>query len=144
MSDESDSESSAKSVIEGELTEGSQLARADELLPSTLHVLPLSGRPFFPPHVMPLFIDDAQWLETVKEIGETPHKMVGLVLLRPDAADPPGPRDYHRVGTVVRMHEPNRLEGRIRFVAEGIQRFEIIEWQSASTIQNPPRKSRPS
>ncbi len=117
-------------VVNGQVETGSELARADELLPPTLHLLPLSERPFFPPHVMPLFIDESAWLDTIKQVGETPHKMVGLVLVKPDAGEPPRHSDFHRFGTVVRVHDPNRTEGRIRFMAEGLERFEIVEWLS--------------
>ncbi len=130
MTRQADKGDGAAKIVEGDLEAGSQLARADELLPPTLHLLPLSERPFFPPHVMPLFIDESAWLETVQQVGETPHKMVGLVLLRPDASEPPEPKDFHHFGTVVRAHDPNRAEGRIRFMAEGLERFEIVEWLS--------------
>ena len=80
--------------LNGEGGGDSQLARAGEVLPPTLHLLPLSERPFFPPHVMPLFVNESAWLETVQQVGQTPHKLVGLVLVRPDVGEPPQPRDH--------------------------------------------------
>ncbi len=130
MNKKADHDNGSCEVVNGQVETGSELARADELLPPTLHLLPLSERPFFPPHVMPLFIDESAWLDTIKQVGETPHKMVGLVLVKPDAGEPPRHSDFHRFGTVVRVHDPNRTEGRIRFMAEGLERFEIVEWLS--------------
>ena len=111
-------------------------ARAGELvlpakvLPSTLHILPLSERPFFPPQTLPLLMDSKRWLDTVDAIGDTAHHMVGLLLA--DASEPEEARskDFYTVGCAVRMHNPVRGEGKIQFIAEGLRRFRVIEWLS--------------
>jgi ATP-dependent Lon protease len=110
------------------------IVRAANVLPPVLHLLPVADRPFFPAIVLPVLIDEKPWLETVKAVGETPHKVIGLVLVKGDSAVEARPADFYSVGTVVRMHNPVRQGGRIQFMAEGIQRFRIRDWIS----QEPP------
>lgn len=98
--------------------------------PATIHLLPMTEKPFFPAQTLPLLMNEGPWMETVKRIGETPHHLVGLVLVRGDKSDDAKPEDFYEVGTLVRMHHPMRADGKIQFVAEGITRFRIAEWIS--------------
>jgi ATP-dependent Lon protease len=106
------------------------IVRAANVLPPVLHLLPVAERPFFPAILLPVLIDEKPWFETVKSIGETPHKVIGLVLVKGESAVEAGPEDFYSMGTVVRMHNPVRQGGRIQFMAEGIQRFRIRNWIS--------------
>ncbi|MDQ3196903.1 MAG: endopeptidase La [Pseudomonadota bacterium] len=99
-------------------------------LPATLYLLPMSDRPFFPAQSLPLLLNERPWLETIDRIGETEHKMVGLVLVKPDRPEDAGQRDFHAVGTVVRMHRPMSTDGKMQFIAEGVARFRILDWIS--------------
>lgn len=110
-----------------------QLVLPGDVLPPTLHLLPLTERPFFPGQVMPILVSEEQWLETVKQVGEAPHRMAGLVLLKGDTNEA-SPASFYSIGTVVRMHNPGRQHGQIQFMAEGIERFRIHEW----VTQEPP------
>ncbi|MCS6785460.1 MAG: endopeptidase La [Thiobacillaceae bacterium] len=101
-----------------------------QTLPATLYLLPMTEKPFFPAQTLPLLMNEGPWLETVKRIGDTPHHLVGLVLVRGDKSDDARPEDFYSVGTLVRMHHPMRSEGKIQFIAEGIRRFRIAEWIS--------------
>lgn len=111
-------------------TPSSELAVAGDILPGVLHLLPLTERPFFPAQTLPLLMNEAPWMETVQSIGDTPHHLVGLVLVKADNAEHARTEDFHLVGSVVRMHHPMRAEGKIQFIAEGIQRFRIVRWIS--------------
>ena len=115
-----------------------ELARAEDVLPTTLHLLPLTERPFFPAQGVPILMNDTPWIETVEAIGETPHHLVGLVLADAAEADHAKPIDFHGIGTVVRMHHPVRNSGKIQFIAEGLKRFRILEWLS----ERPPFVAR--
>ncbi|PWB49086.1 MAG: endopeptidase La [Nitrosomonadales bacterium] len=120
-------------AIEGEVIEpagSSGLALPQPLFPDTLYLLPLTERPFFPAQTLPLLMNMGPWLETVEKIGETEHKMVGLVLVRPNTADEVTPQDFFATGTAVHMHHPVRTEGKIQFIAEGQRRFRIVKWLS--------------
>ncbi|MCP5201443.1 MAG: endopeptidase La [Gammaproteobacteria bacterium] len=104
-------------------------ALARDVLPEQLLVLPLRARPYFPAQTMPLVIEDEPWRETIERVGNTPHKLVGLVYSRhPAEIDVPRPEDFAVWGTVARVHHPMREDGRIQFIAEGIERFRIKSW----------------
>ncbi|MDP1705863.1 MAG: endopeptidase La [Sulfurimicrobium sp.] len=123
----------ANEAIEGEVIESagsSELALSQQVLPDTLYLLPLTERPFFPAQTLPLLMNMGPWLETVEKIGDTEHKMVGLVLVRPNTADDVTPQDFYATGTAVHMHHPVRTEGKIQFIAEGQRRFRIVKWLS--------------
>ena len=107
-----------------------ELALPSSVLPNTIHLLPLTERPFFPAQGVPVLMNDEPWTATVKAIGETAHRLVGLVKVGRDDADQATPEDFARIGTVVRMHHPMRNSGKIQFIAEGLRRIRIVEWLS--------------
>lgn len=107
-----------------------ELALPASVLPTTIHLLPVTERPFFPAQAVPVLMNDEPWMETVQAIGETPHRLVGLVKVRRDDADQAVPADFAAIGTVVRMHHPMRNSGKIQFIAEGLRRLRIVEWLS--------------
>jgi ATP-dependent Lon protease len=109
---------------------GVQLAVPSDLFPTTLYLLPLSERPFFPAQALPLLLNEDPWLKTVKLAERTEQKVLGLVLVRPDSTDSLTNDDFHQLGTLVRMHRLNIADGRIQFIAEGLRRFRIREWIS--------------
>ena len=115
---------------DGEPSRTTQLAVASEILPVSLHILPVHDRPFFPVHAMPLILDEKAWFETIVEVGKTPSRTVGLMMTKTTPEQPPDPDALYGVGTAVRMHEPARRNGEIHFVAEGLQRFRIVKWIS--------------
>ncbi len=99
-------------------------------LPGKLLLLPLPSRPFFPAQTMPIVLPENLWLETIERVGKTPHQMVGLVYAPGGGKDLPDADQFAAVGTVARMHQPVRGEGRIQFIAEGLQRFRVTNWLS--------------
>jgi len=105
-------------------------ARLRDTLPGKLLLLPLPARPFLPAQSMPLVLPESLWRETIERVGNTPHHLVGLVYANTPDRDLPQPADFRRIGTVVRMHHPVRGDGQIQFVAEGLQRFRIVDFAS--------------
>ncbi|MGD9788871.1 MAG: LON peptidase substrate-binding domain-containing protein, partial [Sulfuricellaceae bacterium] len=128
----SDQEPIEGEILDGQDTEGgtSGLVVPSKVLPPTLYILPLSERPFFPAQSVPLLMNEGPWMETVKKIGDTPHKMVGLALVKQASAEDAKPGDFYEVGTVARMHHPMRSDGKLQFIAEGVTRFRIVHWIS--------------
>ena len=110
----------------------SDLVSRDTLRPSTLHLLPLTDRPFFPAQNLPVLMEEAAWLETVEKIGEVPNHMAGLVLAQGDDPHNLEPGDFYSYGTLVRIHQPARSDGKIQFIAEGLHRFRIVRWLSST------------
>ena len=116
--------------LEGEVISDNLQLPATPPLPTELHLLPLTEKPFFPAQTLPLLMNEAPWLSTVAAIGDTPHHMVGLVVVKPDNTDDVKRADFRSVGTAVRIHHPVKTEGKMQFIAEGMRRFRIVEWIS--------------
>lgn len=105
-------------------------ARFDPAFPEKLILLPLHARPFFPAQTMPIVIDEKRWSQTVEQVGNTPHHLVGLVYTQSEQESMPSADDFASVGTIVRIHNAIRGEGKIQFIAEGLQRFNITRMAS--------------
>ena len=107
-----------------------ELAVAGDVLPANLYIIPLFERPFFPAQAQPIIIDEEPWLETIEAIGEAPQQVAGLLLMSGDPGEEPGVRHFAAMGTIVRMHDPKHNDGRVHFIAEGLQRFRVVRWLS--------------
>jgi len=122
-----DENTDSPELIIAEGAESHVPAPIDKLLPDRLYLLPLHSRPFFPAQNLPIVTNAKHWSGTIERIGNTPHHMCGLVLARAEE-EPAGREDFASTGTVVRMHHPAQEQGRIQFIAEGLQRFRIARW----------------
>ena len=107
-----------------------EIVRHSDVRPALLHILPVWERPFFPGQGMPVLLDGERWLKTIEAIGESGHQMAGLLLARGAESDPLSTEATYGVGCLVRVHEPGQRQGIIRFIAQGIERFRIVEWLS--------------
>ena len=76
------------------ISEGQPLARANDVLPQIIHILPVAARPFFPGQGVPLLMDAEPWRETLKAIDQTEHHLVGLLLTRGDEAETALPDEF--------------------------------------------------
>ncbi|MDG4552684.1 MAG: endopeptidase La [Candidatus Competibacter sp.] len=116
----------------GENKANNTIVAAADILPSTLYLLPLSERPFFPAQALPLLLNEDPWLPTVEAAANREQRVIGLILVKPDSAEKAhDPKDFHPVGTVARMHQLARGDGRLQFIAQGLKRFRIHNWLSS-------------
>ena len=116
----------------GETGANNTIVAASDILPSTLYLLPLSERPFFPAQALPLMLKEDPWLPTIEAAANREQRVIGLILVKPDSAEKAhGPEDFHPVGTVARMHQLNRNDGHLQFIAQGLKRFRIHNWLSS-------------
>ncbi len=109
---------------------GGELVPADHNLPTTIYILPLNDRPFFPAQTQPMLMNNHPWMDTVKVVGESDQHIVGLFLTHEHDAEFAAPEDYYEIGTVVRMHHPMKQDGKIQFIAEGVRRARIVKWHT--------------
>lgn len=130
---------SDKDTLNGEIVEEPEatpesgpLAVPGDMLPNTLHLLPIFERPFFPAQALPMIMESDPWLSTVEAVGDTAHHKVGLALVSSEPNQLPTTDDFYPVGCVVRMHHPMRDEGKLQFIAEGLQRFRVVRWLSTT------------
>ena len=118
----------ASEAAEGEGSGVIQLARANDMLPGQIHLLPVASRPFFPGQAVPLMMAAEHWSTTLHAVGETEHKILGVVLVRSETSEDAGPGDFYPVGTACRVHRVHRQEGHLQVLVECLQRFHIDGW----------------
>ncbi len=107
-------------------------ARADEVLPAVIHILPIATRPFFPGQGVPLLMDAAAWAPTIRAVGESESHLIGLLLTRDDEAEKATPDSLYRVGTVGRIHKVHENDGKLQVLVECLQRFRVEKFLNDS------------
>jgi ATP-dependent Lon protease len=108
-------------------------AVADDVLPDTLVLLPLPGRPFFPGQVQPVSFNPDNWQATLDAIAQQGNSVLGLAYVdEPDPAKA-AVEAFPETGCVVRLHRPPGLtEHAGQFLAQGLRRFRIVRWLNES------------
>ena len=103
-------------------------AVADDVLPDTLVLLPLPGRPFFPGQVQPVSFNPDNWQATLDAIAKQGSGLLGLAFV--DEPDPgkATAQQIPNTGCVVRLHRPPMAEHGGQFLAQGLRRFRIVRW----------------
>ncbi|MCK5876250.1 MAG: LON peptidase substrate-binding domain-containing protein, partial [Candidatus Marithrix sp.] len=81
-----------------------EIVKVEDKFPETLHILPLTNRPFFPHQIIPLIIEKDLWENTVKAITDSSHNMLGLLLSKKNNIENIRPNEFYKVGTVCRLH----------------------------------------
>lgn len=113
--------------------EAGGLTRASEVLPGLIHLLPVAARPFFPGQAVPLLMRAGHWAKTLKAVGKTEHKVLGVILVRNDTAEEASTKDFHEVGTACRVHRVHEQDGMLQVLVECLQRFRLADWVSSKT-----------
>ncbi len=127
---------------------GTGLILPDQNLPGKLLLLPIFERPFFPAQVQPLVIDEDPWEETFSRLAKMDHHLLGLCYAGDqDEQANASPSDFADTGCVVRLHNVVRGNGKIQFIAQGMQRFRIDGWLSkqapfAAEVSYPKEQAR--
>ena len=107
------------------------LVLPDQNLPDKLLLLPIFERPFFPAQVQPLVIDEDPWEETFTRLAKMDQHIIGLCYAGDqDEEANASSSDFADTGCVVRVHNVVRGNGKIQFIAQGMQRFRIDSWLS--------------
>jgi ATP-dependent Lon protease len=114
-------------VENAEVTGENALARPGEVMPGIIHLLPVAARPFFPGQAVPLLMEGKHWAKTLKEVGDTAHHLLGLVLVEGESSEGASAESFKRIGTACRVHRAQEMEGQLQILVECLQRFEIQE-----------------
>jgi ATP-dependent Lon protease len=117
-----------------------EIVRARDVLPGIIHILPQSSRPIFPGQVTPLLMDSAPWEATIKAVHDSPHDVIGLLLVRTERVDDATVDDFYAMGTACRIHRVMEDSGKLQVLVEGLQRFRVEQW----TSKQPPYAARVS
>ncbi|MBS8242111.1 endopeptidase La [Marinobacter lipolyticus] len=106
------------------------LALPQQMMPRRMYILPVSNRPFFPAQVQPVVVNQNPWHETLKRVGETDHKVLGICYVDGTDADGgiPASDELEGIGCAVRVHHAQQEGGKVQFIAQGLQRFRIVQW----------------
>ena len=108
-----------------------EIVKVEDKFPETLHILPLTNRPFFPHQIIPLIIEKDLWENTVKAITDSSHNMLGLLLSKKNNIENIRPNEFYKVGTVCRLHRIVQSDDKLQVVIEGLQRFRVTKWQTS-------------
>ncbi len=106
------------------------LVLPEQNLPDRLLLLPIFERPFFPAQVQPLVIDEDPWQETFASLAKMENHLLGLSYAGDQEEAGAAAADFARIGCVVRLHNVVRGNGKIQFIAQGLQRFKLDSWIS--------------
>jgi ATP-dependent Lon protease len=79
------------------------LALATDVLPTTLHILPVVRRPMFPIQTLPVQVDEQPWMHTFLAMREQGQAMLGLVMVRGHA---PGSDEATRTAQTSPLRRP--------------------------------------
>jgi ATP-dependent Lon protease len=93
--------------------------------PATLPVLPLKETVVFPESMTPLAIGQERSIRLVEDVvsGE---RLLALVTVSADEADPPGWDDLYAVGTAAVVHKMIRVpDGTLRILVQGLRRIRL-------------------
>jgi ATP-dependent Lon protease len=122
-----------KAVVNGEVigpeVDTRDLAVADDVLPETLYIMPISSRPYFPGQVQPVTVNMQHWQTTLESVGKQGHKLLGLAYVHDLDPDRVAVGDFPTIGCVVRLHRlPTGAEQQGQFMVQGVKRFRIVRW----------------
>ena len=113
-------------VSEGEEeNQTSSLTIPHQVLPETLVILPVTGRPFLPFQTQPLIINQGKWQSTIEKAINDNNGLVGLVLVKPDASDELGVDSFYGMGCIAQIHNVMADGEKLQLVAQGIRRFKL-------------------
>ncbi|MCG8472799.1 MAG: endopeptidase La [Desulfobacterales bacterium] len=128
-------------VIEEEEKESSSsLAIPHQIMPDTLMVMPVTGRPFLPFQAQPLIVNQEKWQPTIEKVINENQGMVGLVMVKPEAAGDLTPDSFFKVGCVAQIHNVMADGEKLQLITQGIRRFRVEEFLTDA----PPFKARAS
>lgn len=97
--------------------------------PTQLYIIPIFGRPFLPAQILPVQLQADPWSQTIERVASTQHKMVALFRMdEPQDKEKSLPESTPRTGCAVRLLQASSGGGDLQFVAEGVQRVEIVNW----------------
>ena len=110
--------------------QASSLALPGQTLPDKLYIIPIHNRPFFPAQVLPVIVNEEHWAETLELVSNTDHHSLALFYVDQPVTDP---RHFDTAslpehGTLVRIHHASRGDGKLQFVAQGLNRVRIRGW----------------
>ncbi len=108
-----------------ELEHDGAIVEEDVEVPSVLPVLPLKETVVFPQSITPLAIGQERSIQLVDDVVSG-NRMLALVAVRDDEAEPPGWDDLYEVGTAAIVQKLIRIpDGTLRILVQGVRRIRV-------------------
>lgn len=126
----SDNKKTTLPAVENEIKGHNEVIVEGDTISNIIHILPLHDRPFFPPQIAPLLLNEEPWLTTLDSIMDNRTRVVGLILSKKESKTDLTADDFYEYGTLIHIHHPHREDGKVQFIAQGIQRFRVKKWIS--------------
>ena len=98
--------------------------------PTFLYLVPITGRPHLPAQVQPLVVSKKRWEETLAKSAKENQGLLGLVYFSEVKGKYVYKEDFPEIGCVVRMLNPQEVDGNLQFIAQGLERFKIKKFLS--------------
>ncbi len=116
---------------ENEPDEQTKTDESPQNIPDELPILPLRGTVVYPLTVIPLNVGQPRSIRLVDEAATSPTRMIGLVTIKDDKIEEPGPEDVYSIGTVAIIHRLLRApDNTVRLIVQGVDRLRIEEFTS--------------
>ena len=97
-------------------------------IPNELAILPLRGVVLYPMTALPLTVGQPRSIQLVDE-AVLQRQMIGLVAIKNEGVEEPGPDDVYRVGTAAVVHRLRKAaDGTILLFVQGMERIRIVEF----------------
>ena len=109
------------------------LAKPGEVMPGTIHLLPVTSRPFFPGQAVPLLMEAEYWASTLKAVESEGQGVLGIVLADAPSAEQAMPENFSSIGCVCRVHRVQRVDRHLQVLVECLQRIRIEDFVRKET-----------
>lgn len=107
---------------------GTDLVIPDAVLPASLYLIPVPGRPFFPAQIQPLVLDLKPWGKTLERVAKHERPVFGLLYC---GDQDPAHIDLERmpsIGCAVRLQRAQHDNEHAQILVQGLKRFRIRRW----------------
>lgn len=108
-----------------------ELLIPDAVLPSTLYLIPVPNRPFFPAQIQPIVLDLEPWGKTLERIAKTERPVLGLIYCEEQDPEHIDIQAMPSIGCAVRMHKAQHDGKHAQILVQGVKRFRIRRWLSS-------------
>jgi ATP-dependent Lon protease len=99
-----------------------------QILPETLYLIPVTGRPFMPAQIQPMLVEAEPWGDTIRRVAESEQRVMALCFVSADDPNKVRPQDFREIGVAARLHNAAGDAKRVQFIVQGLQRMRIKRW----------------
>ncbi|MDB6062332.1 MAG: endopeptidase La [Verrucomicrobiaceae bacterium] len=107
---------------------GTELVLPDAVLPGTLYLIPVPGRPFFPAQIQPIVLDLKSWSKTLERVSKHQRPVLGLLYCGDQDPEHIDPAKLPEIGCAVRLHRAQHDNEHAQILVQGLKRFRIRRW----------------